>query len=203
MIFCVGRNYAAHVREMAPHSAPSAAPRSASDPVVFLKPPQALVAPPGPLAFPAGVGEVHHEAELVVRVGAGGRPEAVALGLDLTDRTRQAEAKQQGTPWAAAKGFRGSAPVGPFVPVARLPDLARLTFTLHVNGALRQRGESADMLHPVPTVLAYLERWFGLRPGDLVFTGTPEGVGPVKAGDVLDLALEGVPEAAARFVVAA
>src|SRR5436190_12368063 len=111
-IFCIGRNYAAHAREMGD------APDAKGEPVVFLKPWHALVAPPGPIRLPAGAGEVHHEAELVVRVGPSGEAEAVALGLDLTDRTRQAAAKAKGLPWAAAKGFRGSAPVGPFVPVA-------------------------------------------------------------------------------------
>lgn len=201
MIFCVGRNYAAHVREMSAPGAPAPAP--AAEPVVFLKPPQARVDPPGPIVLPAGAGEIHHEVEVVVRVDGAGRAEALALGLDLTDRTRQAEAKQKGLPWAAAKGFRGSAPLGPFVPLARAGDLARLRFALHVNGALRQQGSTADMLVPVPELLAYLQRWFGLAAGDLVFTGTPEGVGPLRAGDVLDLRLEGVPEASARFSVAA
>lgn len=195
-IFCVGRNYAAHAREM------GAAPRPEGDPVVFLKPDQALVVPPGPLTFPSGIGEVHHEAEIVVRVGPGATAEAIALGLDLTDRTRQAEAKRTGLPWAAAKGFKGSAAVGPFVPRGEVPPLDRLRFTLAVNGTQRQEGDSADMLFPIPVVLAYLERWFGLRAGDLVFTGTPEGVGPLGAGDRVTLALEGVPAAAASFVVA-
>jgi 2-keto-4-pentenoate hydratase/2-oxohepta-3-ene-1,7-dioic acid hydratase in catechol pathway len=195
-IFCVGRNYAAHAREM------GARPAADGDPVVFLKPESALVRPPGPLVFPPGAGEIHHEAEIVVRVDAAGRAEALALGLDLTDRTRQAEAKRQGLPWAAAKGWKGSAAVGPFVPVAAAPAFKRLHFTLDVNGVRRQRGDAADMLHPVESVLAYLARWFGLCEGDLVFTGTPEGVGPLAAGDVLDLALDGVPAAAARFTVA-
>jgi 2-keto-4-pentenoate hydratase/2-oxohepta-3-ene-1,7-dioic acid hydratase in catechol pathway len=195
-IYCVGRNYAAHAREM------GAAPRSAGDPVVFLKPGTALVRPPGPLAFPRGVGEVHHEVELVVRVGPDLAPDALALGLDLTDRPRQAAAKKEGLPWAAAKGFRGSAAVGPFVPLGRLPALDALRFDLRVDGAVRQRGASADMLTPVPALLAWLERWFGLAPGDLVFTGTPEGVGPVRAGERLELRLEGVPEATAVFDVA-
>jgi 2-keto-4-pentenoate hydratase/2-oxohepta-3-ene-1,7-dioic acid hydratase in catechol pathway len=196
-IFCVGRNYAAHAREMG-----QLAPQE-GDPVVFLKPDAALVVPPGPLTFPQGIGEVHHEAEIVVRAGRDGRPEALALGLDLTDRTRQAAAKRAGLPWAAAKGFRGSAAVGPFVPLAEAPPLDRLRFTLAVNGTVRQRGDSADMLYPVPIVWAYLERWFGVRAGDLVFTGTPEGVGALAAGDHVTLVLDGVPEAGASFDVAA
>jgi len=195
-IFCVGRNYAAHVREM------GASPAADVEPVIFLKPATALLAPPGPIRLPPGAGEVHHEAELVVRVGYGTKVEAVALGLDLTDRTRQQQAKQAGLPWAAAKGFRGSAPLGPLVPAAEVGSLDALVFTLAVNGEVRQRGETRLFLHPVDVVLHHLDRWFGLAPGDLVFTGTPEGVGPVRAGDVLDLDLEGHPAAAARFRVA-
>ena len=195
-IFCVGRNYAAHAREM------GSVPDASGEPIVFLKPGRALVRSPEPLAFPAGVGEVHHEAEVVLRIGRDLAPDALALGLDLTDRPRQAKARQAGMPWAAAKGFRGSAAVGPWVPVDEAPALDALTFTLHVNGVLKQRGDTALWLHPAPALLAYLDRWFGLTPGDLVFTGTPEGVGSIVAGDVLDLALEDHPRAAARFQVA-
>jgi 2-keto-4-pentenoate hydratase/2-oxohepta-3-ene-1,7-dioic acid hydratase in catechol pathway len=195
-IFCIGRNYAAHAREM------GSAPDAAGEPIVFLKPGRALVRAPEPLVFPDGIGEVHHEAEVVLRIGRTLAPDAVALGLDLTDRPRQAKARQAGMPWAAAKGFRGSAAVGPWVPAERAPALGELHFTLHVNGVVKQRGDTALWLHPVPRLLAYLDGWFGLEPGDLVFTGTPEGVGPIVPGDVLELALEGVPQAAARFEVA-
>jgi fumarylpyruvate hydrolase len=194
-IFCVGRNYAAHAREM------GSAPDPGAEPIVFLKPDLALVRSPGPLTFPAGAGEVHHEAEVVLRIGPDLAPDALALGLDLTDRTRQAKARASGMPWAAAKGFRGSAAVGPWVPTAEAPDLGALRFTLHVNGVPKQRGDTALWLHPAPALLAHLDRWFGLAPGDLVFTGTPEGVGPVGPGDVLELALDGVPRARARFEV--
>lgn len=195
-IYCVGRNYAAHAREM------GAQPAAGAEPVVFLKPEHALVRPPADLTFPAGAGEIQHEAEVVVRVDAAGRPEALALGLDLTDRTRQAQAKAQGLPWAASKGFRGSAAVGPFVSVSATPPLDRLRFSLAVNGQRRQAGDTADLLHAVPELLAYLGRWFGLGLGDLVFTGTPAGVGPLQSGDLLDLALEGVPAASVRWRVA-
>jgi len=177
------------------------APDSAAEPIVFLKPDGALVRPPE-LNLPEGLGETHHEAEVVLRIGPARAPDALALGLDLTDRARQAAARKAGLPWAAAKGFRSSAAVGPWVPLDQAPALARLRFTLHVNGVLKQRGDTALWLHPLPGLLAYLDRWFGLAPGDLVFTGTPEGVGPIVAGDALELALEGVPQAAARFVVA-
>jgi len=195
-IFCIGRNYAAHQREMG--GAPTADPEV----VVFLKPWQALVDAPGPLRLPADVTEVHHEAEVVVRVGPGGVADAIALGLDLTDRPRQAAAKQAGLPWARAKGFRGAAPIGPFVPVAAVPALDRLRFTLTIDGAVKQRGDTADLRTPIAKLLVELERTFGLRAGDLVFTGTPEGVGPVASGQTLALALDGVPAASATFRIA-
>jgi 2-keto-4-pentenoate hydratase/2-oxohepta-3-ene-1,7-dioic acid hydratase in catechol pathway len=137
-----------------------------------------------------------------VRVGPGATADAIALGLDLTDRPRQAAAKKAGLPWARAKGFRHSAPIGPFVPVGALPPLDTLRFTLRIGGEVRQRGDAALLLTPIPALLADLDAWFGLSPGDLVFTGTPEGVGPIRSGDVLDLAMDGVPAAAARFTVA-
>jgi 2-keto-4-pentenoate hydratase/2-oxohepta-3-ene-1,7-dioic acid hydratase in catechol pathway len=192
-IYCLGRTYAAHAKEM------GSAPDATGEPVVFLKPWSAIVAPPGPIRFPAGAGEVHHETELVVRIGRDGAPDAAALGLDLTDRTRQAAARKAGMPWATAKGFRGSAPLGPFVPISAFPALDRVRFTLTIDGAVRQRGDTSLLLRPIPEVLAALDRWFGLVPGDLVFTGTPEGVGPIVAGNVLELSVDGVPSASARF----
>jgi fumarylpyruvate hydrolase len=191
-VYCVGRNFAAHAREMGAAPGPL---------VVFLKPEGAVVPAPAPITWPRGVEEVHHEAELVARVGPDLGAEAVAVGLDLTDRPRQAAAKAEGLPWAAAKGFRGSAPVGPFVPADALPPLDRLRFTLTVNGEVRQRGDARDMLRPIAELLAEIDRWFGLRPGDLLFTGTPEGIGPLRAGDRLSLAIDGAPAAEARFTV--
>ena len=195
-IFCIGRNYAAHAREM------GSTPDAHGEPVVFLKPWHALLAPPGPIRFLAGAGEIHHEAEVVVRVGANATVEAIALGLDLTDRTRQAEAKRSGLPWAAAKGFRGSAPIGPFVTVATVPALDAIRFSLRIDGALKQRGDTSLMLRPIALLLTQLDRWYGLERGDLIFTGTPEGVGAIAPGNVLDLEIDGVPSASSRFLVA-
>jgi 2-keto-4-pentenoate hydratase/2-oxohepta-3-ene-1,7-dioic acid hydratase in catechol pathway len=195
-IYAIGRNYAAHAREM------GADPAADVEPVVFLKPWASRIAPPGPVPLPAGAKEVHHEAEVVLRIGAPPRVDAVALGLDLTDRGRQSDAKKQGLPWARAKGFRASSPLGPFVSVDALPPLGSLRFALAVNGRVRQRGDTSLWLRPVEALLQDLDRWFGLERGDLIFTGTPEGVGPIGPGDVLDLSLEGVPAASARFTVA-
>ena len=195
-IFFIGRNYAAHVKEM------GSTPDADGEPVVVLKPWHALVAMPSPVHLPLGAGEIHHEAEVVLRIGAGPKVEAVALGLDLTDRTRQAAAKKAGLPWAAAKGFRDSAPCGPFVPAAQAGPLDAMRFELRVNGVVKQRGDTALLLRPFARLLHELDAWYGLREGDLVYTGTPEGVGPVVRGDVLELGLAGVPAASARFTVA-
>jgi len=198
-IFCVGLNYAAHVTEMGAGFGPREIP---PEMVVFLKPWQAILAPPGPIRFPAGASEVHHETELVVRVGPDLAADAITLGLDLTDRPRQAAAKKAGMPWARSKGFRGAAPMGPFVPVAQAPPLDRLRFTLTIDGAVRQRGDTSLMLRPIPEILRDLDACFGLSPGDLVYTGTPEGIGPIAPGQTLALDLEGVPAASSRFAVA-
>lgn len=193
-IFCIGRNYAAHIREMEGRGGDGV-------PVVFLKPEHALIAAPGEIVIPRGAGEIHHEAEVVVRVGKEGKAAAVALGLDLTDRTRQQAAKGKGHPWAAAKGFETSACVGTFLPVSTAPPLDRIRFTLTVNGETRQQGDTALMLRSIPAVLDAVAAWFGLREGDLVFTGTPEGVGPIQSGDVLTLTMDDVPAAEATFRV--
>lgn len=194
-IYGIGRNHAAHAREM------GAGAPSGTEPIVFLKPEGARVAPGEVIRLPAQAEAIHHEAELVVKVGPGAVAEAVALGLDLTDRPRQARASAAGLPWARAKGFRGSAPIGPFVHVAQVPALDGLVFTLRVNGAERQRGETRLLLHPVGALLRHLDEVYGLRPGDLVFTGTPEGVAQIRPGDVLELDLQGVPGAASRWRV--
>ena len=196
-ILCIGKNYAAHVKEMGEAVDPTQAP------VVFLKPWHAQVHAPDPIRLPRGCGAIHHEAEVVVRVGTGREPEAIALGLDLTDRTLQSEAKKKGHPWAAAKGFLGSAPIGPFVPVSAAPPLDALRFTLAVNGVIRQHGDTSRMLRSIPALLAALDAWFGLSPGDLVFTGTPEGVASIEPGDELVLDAPELPTLSCRFRVEA
>lgn len=201
-IYCIGKNYAAHVAEMADPVVPR------GEPVVFLKPWSARLDAHGPddapctITLPASAGDVHHEAELVVEVDGRGGVARVGLGLDLTDRTRQAVAKAAGLPWATAKGFAGSAPLGPLLDASTVGPLDGLSFALRVNGEVRQRGETSRMLFPIPRLLAHLDAWFGLVAGDLVFTGTPEGVGPLAAGDALELTLEHHSEATARFRLA-
>jgi uncharacterized protein (TIGR00369 family) len=193
-IVAVGRNYAEHVREM---GAPEA-----EAPVLFLKPASAIVPHGGAVRLPEGKGAVHHEVELVVAIGRGGRdiPEGEALGhvlgyavgLDMTLRDLQAEAKKKGEPWTIAKGFDTSAPVSEIVPAAEVGDGTGLEIALDVNGVRRQGATTSAMLHGVPALVAHVSRHFTLARGDLLFTGTPAGVGPVSPGDVLEARIERV-----------
>jgi uncharacterized protein (TIGR00369 family) len=193
-ILAVGRNYADHIREMG-------APESAA-PLVFLKPPSALVGDGDELRLPDDAGEIHHEVELVVVIGRRGRgiPVAEALehvlgyavGLDLTARELQSTAKQRGEPWSLAKGFDGAAPVSTVVPRETVGDGSGLDIELENNGQVRQRGNTSQMLHPVAELVSFCSRWITLEPGDLIFTGTPAGVGPVIAGDVVEARIERV-----------
>jgi len=184
-IVCVGRNYAAHAEEMG-------AERPV-EPILFLKPPTALLDGGGVVTLPPWSDEVHHEVELVVRIGAEGRdipaPDAHrfvdgwGVGVDLTARDVQARAKEAGHPWAVAKGFDGSAPVSRLLPVASLDRLSEVEMTLEVGGEIRQRGSTSAMLWTVRELVAFASSRFTLARGDLLFTGTPEGVGPVVSGD--------------------
>ncbi|WP_024302190.1 fumarylacetoacetate hydrolase family protein [Pseudogulbenkiania sp. MAI-1] len=196
-VFCIGRNYAAHAAELG--NAVEA------EPLVFLKPTSALVAEGEPLRLPAYSNDVHHECELVLLIGKGGHDIAesealqhvagYAIGLDMTARDVQSVAKQKGHPWTKAKGFRGAATVSAFVPAERLADPGQLSFTLQVNGEIRQRGDTSLMLFPVPAIIHYLSTVYGLSEGDLIYTGTPEGVAAVKPGDRLRLDLQGLVSA--------
>lgn len=201
-IFCIGRNYAAHAAELGNAVEP--------EPVVFLKPTSALRGEGAPLALPDFSQDVHHEVELVALIGRGGkhidRASALshiagyAVGLDLTARDLQAEAKRKGLPWTLAKGFDGSACVSRFVPAAAIPYPGEATFSLDVNGERRQGGDCSLMLHDLPALIAYLSNRFTLQAGDLVFTGTPAGVAALQPGDALALKLGGLVDAA--FTVA-
>ncbi|MDE2024827.1 MAG: fumarylacetoacetate hydrolase family protein [Gammaproteobacteria bacterium] len=184
-VFCIGRNYAEHTKEMG-------APKS-SEPVVFMKPATSLVREGEPLVLPKDQGSVHHEMELVVAIGREGRDllreqaldhvAGVTLGIDLTLRDLQAKLKQAGQPWERAKSFEGSAPIGTFIPWPAKFDIQGVEMRCSVNGALRQQGNTRDMLFPVAEIIAFLSRHWRLRSGDLIFTGTPAGVGPLVAGD--------------------
>jgi len=166
-----------------------------AEPVLFLKPPSALIRAGDNIVLPGVTTEVHHEVELVVLVGRTARGVSVgdamacvagyALGLDMTARDIQARAKEKGLPWSVAKGFDTFAPLGDFSDVLSVPDPHELTIALERNGEVVQRGSTADMLFRIPQLIAFASSIFTLEAGDLIYTGTPEGVGPVQPGDVL------------------
>ncbi len=195
-ILCLGRNYADHAREMG-----SAVPTV--EPVVFLKPATAIIADGGAVVIPTWLSqEVHHEVELVVAIGIGGREIPVeraldhvlgyAVGLDMTLRDVQSKAKSAGEPWSVAKGWDTSAPLSTVTPRDQISDVQALEITLEVNGQRRQSSNTGDMIFPVADTIAYLSRIFTLEPGDLIYTGTPAGVGPVRPGDELVASVPGV-----------
>ncbi|MFO0027760.1 MAG: fumarylacetoacetate hydrolase family protein [Pseudomonadota bacterium] len=194
-IYCVGRNYAEHAKEMG-----STVDRET--PTFFMKPADAAW-PRAEVPFPPGTTNLHHEVELVVALAAGGRDLdparalgcvfGYAIGLDLTRRDLQAAAKAKGNPWDTAKGFDASAPVGAIVPAATLGHPAAGELALKVNGIERQRADIATMIFGVPELIAALSRLFQLRPGDHVFTGTPAGGGPLVVGDVFEATFPGLP----------
>ncbi|PCN47815.1 fumarylacetoacetate hydrolase [Curtobacterium sp. 'Ferrero'] len=201
-VFCVGRNYAAHAREMG-HD-PDREP-----PFFFGKPADAIVVDGADTPYPPATSRLEHEVELVVALGSGGRDVPVAealglvwgytVGLDLTRRDLQAEAKRAGRPWDAAKGFDASAPLGALVPAAGVdPDAGAIE--LRVNGVVRQTGDLADQIWSVGETIAALSRSVALAPGDLLMTGTPDGVGPLVRGDVVDARIEGVGALTTRIV---
>jgi len=202
-IFCVGRNYAAHAREMG--SDPSREP-----PFFFTKPADAVVPSGQDTPYPAATANLHHEMELVVAIGKAGAdvaPEAAlelvfgyAAGLDLTRRDLQDEAKATRRPWDMSKGFDASAPIGEIVPASAAGHPAEGAITLKVNGEIRQSGDLADQIWPVPEIIAALSKLVRLAPGDLIFTGTPDGVGPLQRGDVLEGDIAGVGLVRTRIV---
>ena len=181
-VYCVGRNYAEHVKEMGGEV-------GRDPPFFFAKPPDALVTD-GRFPYPALGSDVHHEVELVVALGPGARVFGHAVGLDMTRRDLQAAAKKLGRPWEVAKGFDHSAPIGPVVPAAS--PLSQGAITLDVNGTRRQAGDLSEMIWSVPEIIAELGKLFTLQPGDLIFTGTPSGVGAVVRGDRLHAEIAGV-----------
>jgi fumarylpyruvate hydrolase len=191
----VGRNYADHAREMGGN--PDREP-----PFFFQKNPDTIVPDGGTFPYPSRSSDVHHEFELVVAIGVGGREIAVgealdhvfgyAVGLDMTRRDLQNEAKKAGRPWEVAKAFEHAAPCSAIAPASAIGHPAKGRIRLKVNGAIRQEGDIAQLVWSVPETVAHLSGLFELRPGDLIFTGTPAGVGPVRRGDLLEGEVEGV-----------
>lgn len=194
-IFCVGRNYADHVKEMGGEK---------GEPVFFTKPADAAVASGAAIPYALNTADLHYEIELVLAIGVGGAniAEAAALdhvfgyaaGCDLTRRDRQAEAKKAGAPWDVAKAFDQSAPLAPITPAAKSGHVARGRIWLSLNGEMRQQADIADMIWRPPEIIAHLSRSFELQPGDLIFTGTPAGVGPLRPGDEVAGGVEGLTD---------
>lgn len=194
-VYCIGRNYAAHAVEMG-HD-PDREP-----PFFFMKTPDALLADGSVFPYPAGTSDVHYEIEMVVALGAGGRDIADAdalglvfgygVGIDFTRRDLQGEAKKLGRPWEIGKAFDHAAPCGPLVRAADIGHPATGAVTLDVNGVRKQTGDLDQMIWKTPEMISYLSRYFELAPGDLIFSGTPAGVGPVVRGDRLEGRVEGV-----------
>ena len=187
-IVCVGRNYALHAQELG-----NAVP---TEPVIFLKPETALLLSGKEAVIPAFTTDLHYECELVVRMGGKAQNvaeadafvliDAVTLGIDFTARDLQDELKKKGLPWERAKAFDGSAAVGNFLPASDFANLQDLSFTLSKNKITVQEGRTSDMIFSIGALIAYVSGYFTLLPGDLLFTGTPAGVGPVAAGDILE-----------------
>jgi len=180
-ILCVGQNYAAHAREMG---------HARAEPFFFTKPADAVVVDGIDPVFPMATADLHHEVELVCAVGSAGTIVGWAVGCDLTRRDLQAVAKEKGRPWDAAKGFDQSAPCGTLT-LDAMPDPAA-SIALSVNGALRQSGRLDDMIWSPDEILAKARELWEVRPGDLIFTGTPEGVGPLHPGDRVEATIEGL-----------
>ena len=202
-VFCIGRNYAEHAREMG-----ASVDRAA--PMFFCKPADAVVADGADVPYPTVTAELHHEVEMVVALGSGGRElgpaDAAALvwgygvGLDLTRRDLQAQAKAKGHPWDVAKAFDHSAPVSALRMAAQANVDGQTELRLSVNDQLRQQSRLGDMVHDVPHIIAALSRLFELKPGDLIFTGTPAGVAALQRGDRFHAELAGVAELRGRIV---
>ena len=203
-VYCVGRNYEDHAKEMGF--------TGREPPFFFMKPADGLLVveegAAGAMPYPAQTKNLHHEIELVVALGKGGRDikavDAMALvfgyavGLDMTRRDLQNEMKKQGRPWEIGKAFEHSGPIGPITPKNEVPDIGTAGISLAVNGAIRQRGSISQLIWNIAETIEHLSAAWELRPGDLIFTGTPEGVGPVTSGDRLDGTIEALVELQVR-----
>lgn len=191
-VYCIGRNYARHIEEMKS--------KKTKYPVVFLKPRSSLLFGRGAIQLPSISKNVHHEVELVLLIGKKVRNadkdlalsaiKAIAVGLDITARDIQSDAKQKGLPWSLAKGFDTFAPIGNFVECSEDTDLSTIDVQLSVNGKMRQSGNTSQMLFSSVDLVSYLSNHFTLTPGDLIFTGTPDGVSQINAGDRIEASIQ-------------
>ncbi|GAB3898735.1 fumarylacetoacetate hydrolase family protein [Larkinella knui] len=191
-IIAVGRNYAEHIKELNNEQP--------EDPVIFTKPETAILRPNDPFFYPDFSTDVHHEVEILVRISRTGKNieqkfahryyDEIGIGIDFTARDLQSKLKAKGLPWDLAKGFNGSAPMSPFIPKTDFPDLHNINFRLDVNGETRQVGNTSMMLFQIDYLISFVSNYFMLLQGDILFTGTPKGVGPVHIGDKLTAYIE-------------
>ncbi|HEX9650359.1 MAG TPA: fumarylacetoacetate hydrolase family protein [Cyclobacteriaceae bacterium] len=191
-IFGIGRNYAEHIQELKNETP--------DDPVIFFKPDTALLRNNDPFYYPDFSKDIHYEVEIVLRICKNGKNieskfartyfDQIGIGIDFTARDLQEKAKEKGLPWAIAKGFNHSAPISEFYPVGDFKDLDNLEFGLEIDGVLKQKGNTSMMLFGYDKIITYISKFFMLKIGDLIFTGTPKGVGPVKIGNRLRAFLE-------------
>jgi 2-keto-4-pentenoate hydratase/2-oxohepta-3-ene-1,7-dioic acid hydratase in catechol pathway len=187
-IFCVGRNYSGHIRELKNETP--------SDPVIFLKPDTAILKNNAPLYYPEFSKQIDYEAELVFRIGKEGKNisekfamnyiDGIGIGIDFTARDLQQKAKSKGLPWTLAKGFNGAAPVSEIFPLTKFQNIRNINFSLKKNGADVQKGNSSQMIFPIEKIISYISGFILIKKGDLVFTGTPEGTGSIQRGDKLE-----------------
>ena len=192
-IIAVGRNYVEHIQELNNEQP--------DDPVIFLKPETALLYRNAPFFYPDFSTDVHHEVEVLVKINRVGKNieerfahkyyDEVGLGIDFTARDLQSKLKAKGLPWELAKAFNGSAPISEFIPKTEFADLQNLNFGLTINGETRQQSNTSLMLFKIDYLISFVSRYFLLQKGDILFTGTPKGVGPVQIGDRLVATLEG------------
>lgn len=192
-IVCIGRNYTKHIEELN-NERPD-------EPVIFLKPDTAMVQKQFPFVIPEFSNDVHHEVEVLVKINKVGKYidakfahkyyDEIGLGIDFTARDLQAKLKEKGLPWEKAKAFDGSAVIGDFVPKSEFADLNNISFELTNNGTVVQQGNTSHMLWKIDEIIAYVSQYFTLRTGDVIFTGTPEGVAKVAPNDVLEGFIEG------------
>ena len=194
-IICVGRNYAEHIRELNNEQP--------DDPVIFMKPETAIPLKNEPFFYPDFSTDVHYEVEILVKINRVGKNidekfahkyyDEIGVGVDFTARDVQSKLKAKGLPWELAKGFNGSAPISGFVPKTDFADLQNLNFRLDVNGETRQQGNTSLMLFKIDYLISFVSQYFLLQQGDILFTGTPKGVGPVQIGDRLTAYIEDKP----------
>ncbi len=191
-ILAIGRNYVDHIKELNNETP--------DEPVIFTKPDTALLKDNEPFYYPDYTNDIHHELEIILRICKEGKSidekfagtyyDAIGLGVDFTARDLQSKAKAKGLPWTLAKGFNGSAPVSRFVPKDKFADMKNINFKLELNGHTVQEGNTGLMIYSFESIISYISKFITLKTGDIIFTGTPKGVGPVKIGDRLKGSLE-------------